>query len=452
VVIQWLDYLGTLRSRILPIASFASLMSNSGSLGISKGNLGTTQNDHMSEVCDPVGQIMVRPDLQSLRMMDVATEDARGPDGSLQRTATVMASFDDDEEGKPLDLCPRSRLHMFTEQLKQEHGVHVLVGFEIEITFVRRRNSKDRTNDSSFEPLDQHNWGSLTDRQLLDFYPLLTNIVNTLKAIGIPVQHFHSEAGAGQYEFVLPPLPSVQAVDTLVQAKQCIQRLVAAAGAEQGEEWRATCHPMPFPGIGTAAHAHVSLNSDSKTDEEVAVIQKSFIAAVLEHLPGLCAFMMPQPISYNRVAEDSWTGGVWVAWGTQNRETPLRHVAATGGNGIGKGSRWEIRCLDGMANMYLALAALLGVGVYGIKEKIELRMQDCCVNPSQLSDGGRSDLGVEKRLPGSLHEALEALKEDEELQGAVGTAVKHYLGLKKAEQKVLGEMQEERRVWEIERY
>ncbi len=46
-----------------------------------------------------------------------------------------------------------------------------------------------------------------------------------------------------------------------------------------------------------------------------------------------------------------------MAWGTQNRETPLRRI---------KSGRWEIRCLDGLANMYFALSAILAAGMLGL--------------------------------------------------------------------------------------
>ena len=72
------------------------------------------------------------------------------------------------------------------------------------------------------------------------------------------------------------------------------------------------------------------------------------------------------------MADDSWTGGTWIAWGSQNREVPLRRSEEL---------RWEIRCLDGCANMYLALAAVFAVGLKGVKEGKEMSMKDC---PSKL--------------------------------------------------------------------
>jgi len=115
---------------------------------------------------------------------------------------------------------------------------------------------------------------------------------------------------------------------------------------------RATLHPQPFPGVGTAAHAHISLVSPD-------LEKQFFVGGVLKHLPAICAFSMPEAESYDRVKDDQWTGGTWVAWGTQNRETPLRRV---------ENGRWEVRCVDGFANMYLAVGAVVAAGLLGLKE------------------------------------------------------------------------------------
>ncbi|KAK4540874.1 hypothetical protein LTR36_008816 [Oleoguttula mirabilis] len=451
IIVQWLDFLGTLRSRWLPINSFRGMIKAGSRIGMTKGNLGTLQNDHVSPVCDPVGQVMVEPDVTSLRLMH--NQVAGAFEKSSPRTATVMARLVD-EDGKPLQLCPRAQLQKYVDALEHESQIHLLVGFEIEVIFLRRRPRRTSSDTSAnpqepddvFEPLDtNHAWGTLTDEQLINAYPLVTTIATALTNMGIELQTFHSESGAGQYEFVLPPLPPVQAVDVLVQARQCIQQVAAA------HQLRATYHPMPFPGIGTAAHAHISLNSRTLETDELECLEQSFMARVLEHLPGLCALTMPEAVSYGRVIDDSWTGGTWVAWGTQNREVPLRRVGGVGG---GKGSRWELRCLDGMANMYLALGAIVGAGLAGVRSGAVMTMKDCGANPTKLSALQKHELGITQRLPTSIEQAVEALEQDLTLAQALAPGlVHHYVSIKRAEQEMLDGMPElERRVFLIERY
>jgi glutamine synthetase len=277
------------------------------------------------------------------------------------QTATVMASFEE-EDGSAVTLCPRSLLASVVSSLQSQFALTFLVGFEIEITFCRRR---EETSEDPFEPLDDHAWSTFTDRQYLESYPLIMGIANALADIGVLIEQTHSESGAGQYEFVLPPVPPVQAVDTPIQTRQCIQQTAATNGL------RATCHAQPFLGIGTACHANISFYSTART-EDLEKQQMHFMAFVLAHLPGLCAFTMSEAVSYARVADDSWTSGSWVAWGTQNRETPLRRIAAPDGSS----ARWEVRCLDGMGNMYLALYTIIRAGLQGLIDSTEMTLRD----------------------------------------------------------------------------
>jgi glutamine synthetase len=262
---------------------------------------------------------------------------------------------------------------------------------------------------------------------------LLVEIATSLSDIGIEVQQFHSESGQGQYEFVLGPQPLLSAVDSLIQARQVVAQISAFHGL------RATLHPKPFPGIGTAAHAHISLDPPDRD-------LQFFVGGVLSHLPAICAFTMPEEVSYGRVADDSWTGGTWVAWGTQNREVPLRRVS---------GGRWEIRCLDGFANMYFAMSAILAAGIQGLKSNVvDFPQRDVAVNPSRLDEAGRATYGVTQKLPTTFREARFELERDDELVEALAEGfVKDYLMMKQSEQEMLGKMSDEdRRVWLIERY
>jgi len=332
VYVEWLDYMATMRVRIVPFAEFERLIKTGSRIGISRGNTGTLQNDGTTPAVNTTGQVYIEPDLTTLR---------RTHKKDPLVSATVLA-FWRDEEGRPIEGCPRRGLQILLDDLSTTHSTSLLVGFEIEVTFLSR-NPNDPTNPYS-ALTKTHAWGTLTPEQWLQL-PFLAEIATSLADIGIPIQQFHAEAGAGQYEFVLPPLPPLAAVDTLVQARQVIAQIAAT------HNLRATLHPQPFSGIGTAAHAHISLSSP---DKELAF----FVGGVLKHLEAICAFSLPEAVSYDRVVDDSWTGGTWIAWGTQNRETPLRRVNR---------GRWEVRCLDGMANMYLAMAAIVGAGLLGLK-------------------------------------------------------------------------------------
>lgn len=138
-------------------------------------------------------------------------------------------------------------------------------------------------------------------------------------------------------------------------------------------------------------------------------------------------------------------GNRWVTWGTQNREAPLRKI---------EGSHWEFKCLDGLANPYLALASVLLAGTNGVTAKEKLIWQDCEVDPASLTQNDRKELNVSEMLPASVEEALRALGDDEELSDLLGSElVERYNSVKQFELKFLESMDdEERRQFLIARY
>lgn len=76
------------------------------------------------------------------------------------------------------------------------------------------------------------------------------------------------------------------------------------------------------------------------------------------------------------------------------------------------------------------------------------------VNPSKLSDEERINLGITRKMPTTINEALDALEQDTVLEAQFSDGlVAHYLGLKESEQEMLhGIEEQQRRIWLIERY
>jgi glutamine synthetase len=424
VYVQWLDYLGTLRTCMMPIAGFRRLITSGERIGISLGNIGTLQNDRVTPAISSAGQMYVEPDTSTLRLSH-----SRDPLAS----ATVIGSFCDKEGGRS-DECPRNTLRTLVDRFSNDHDITFLAGFEIEVVFLKQ------DSEGQYSPwTTNHAWGTFTPEQFEVALPMLAEIADELANIGIDVQQFHSESGLGQYEFVLAPLPIVEAIDTLVQARQVVQQIARL------HKLRATLHPMPLKGVSSGQHVHISLNSTTLSPEDLNKKEFAFFASVLEHLPSLCAFLLPNEASYARIADNMWTSGTWVAWGTQNREVPLRRVDQC---------RWEIRCLDGFANPYLALSALLAAGLNGVESKKQMVVKDCTTNPAHLTKAQLEELGITEKMPTSLEQSLQELEKDDMLRRFVNPRlIDDYVVMKRAEKEMLNEMDgEERHVWLIERY
>lgn len=112
VYVQWLDYMATIRTRMVPIKEFDRIMRSGSRIGISQGNTGTLQNDGSTPVMNPIGQIYVEPDLRSLR---------RTHKRDAIPSATVL-SFWRDERGHPIRECPRANMELLINELQYNHG------------------------------------------------------------------------------------------------------------------------------------------------------------------------------------------------------------------------------------------------------------------------------------------------------------------------------------------
>lgn len=176
---------------------------------------------------------------------------------------------------------------------------------------------------------------------------------------------------------------------------------------------------------GNGFHAHISVHRTSegghhhqKPKETLSDFESSFLAGVLDDLPAVAAFALPTPASYRRVVDGAFTGGTYVSWGAENRECPIRLC-----NAKSPGSRnFEIRPLDGTANIYLALASIIGLGYAGIKSKRRLRVQNYSgsFGAASLSEKEREALGIVQRMPLSWEEGRGVLARNEALRDVLG--------------------------------
>ena len=425
--LQYLDYTATPRLRVIPVKHALAVLQDKTSLdlGITKASLGLLQNDTIIAGENATGEYRLQAVLSSLKP------------GPSERFASMQGEFREDD-GSAATLCPRSVLRRALLESKL-HGLDFVLGFEIEIVFLAHTSeaTSGKHRYTTISDSDGHAWSSARMLQGGIITKMAEEIYDTLAKSGIYLEQWHPESSSGQYEFVLPPLPPVEAVDTLLHAREIICTVAAR------HSMRATLHPKPFPMMaGSASHVHISISSSNGQQKEV---YESFYAGILAHLRAICAFTYSTAASYDRVADGCWAGGRWVTWGTQNREAPLRKIS---------GSHWEVKCLDGLANMYLAMAAIISAGVEGVVTRGTLDWKDCEEDPAKLSSEDRAKLGIEEQLPASLEEALEELAEDDGLGEMLGKdVVAGYIGVKKAEADLLNGMEaEERREWIIDRY
>src|SRR5438067_993420 len=159
------------------------------------------------------------------------------------------------------------------------------------------------------------------------------------------------------------------------------------------------------------------------------------VVGVLTHLPGLLAVTCPSVNSYLRLAPDMWSSA-YTCWGPDNREAAVR-VASPFHGRVEASTNIEVKAVDGSANPYLALGAIVAAGLDGIERGLDPG-EPVAFNPHDLSDSERSARGI-RRYPTTLLEALKELEKDELLLDATGAARAHeFVGVRRAEWADLG--------------
>ena len=163
---------------------------------------------------------------------------------------------------------------------------------------------------------------------------------------------------------------------------------------------------------------------------------ESYIAGQLACLPFILPMFAPTVNSYKRLVEGAWAPTT-LTWAIDNRTTALRALP-----GSNSSTRLETRVVGSDSNPYLAMAACLAAGLYGIKNKLELKI-------SATIGNGYADKknGV---LPANLWEATQAMKTSPIAKEILGEAfVKHFAATREWEWKQFSKVVTD---WELKRY
>jgi len=249
------------------------------------------------------------------------------------------------------------------------------------------------------------------------FQDLRSEMVLTLEQLGIDIEAQHHEvATAGQAEIDMRFKPLVQMADQLMWFKYVLKNVAYR------HNHTVTFMPKPiFEDNGSGMHTHVSIWKEGKPlfagDKYAGVSQDALyaIGGILKHCKSLCAFTNPTTNSYKRLVP-GFEAPVNLAYSSRNRSAAIRIPMYSTSP---KAKRIEFRTPDPSCNGYLAFSAIVMAVIDGIQNKID---------PGDPLDKNIYNLPPEElaeipSAPGSLDEALAALKADKEflLKGDVFT-------------------------------
>jgi glutamine synthetase len=329
----------------------------------------------------PMGEIRLFPDPSTLTTFpahgdhipfDLVLCDARMPDGS------------------PWPYCPRTALKNAIARLRSEAGLTMKVAFEHEFVV----KGLNQVAHPAFSLSSGRNVSHLADL-----------VLATLAKAGISLEQFQAEYGTDQFEISSIPTDPLTAADRVVLTLEVIRDCAKQLGLH------ASFLPKPaLNAAGNGVHMHFSLYRNGKpmtaAKDWVTDTAGAFAQGILDQAESVVPFTCLSTNSYLRLRPHSWVGS-YTCLGVKNREAMIRLVPRTqDAKGHNPNASLEYRTTDATANVYLALAAIIGAGLDGLKAKRP--PTNISQDPDGISEVERNELGL-RHLPQSMDEALAKL-------------------------------------------
>ncbi|GAB3502036.1 glutamine synthetase [Spirosoma knui] len=270
-----------------------------------------------------------------------------------------------------LFACPRSLLKRVAAQC-HELGFHAEFSQEFEwFNFRETPQSLQQKAFQQLEPLTPGMFGYSILRPSLES-GFNQDLFDLLGQFDIALEGLHTETGPGVYEAAILHDEVIRAADKAVLFKTAVKEIAYRHNliATFMAKWNAE---LP----GCSGHIHQSLWNadqtknlffDSAQPERMSELMKQYIAGQLYCLPHITPMFAPTINSYKRLVEGAWAPTT-VTWSIDNRTTAIRVL-----NHKEAYTRVEHRVSGSDTNPYLAIAAALASGLYGIRHKLSLNI------------------------------------------------------------------------------
>lgn len=370
-------------------------------------DLNTVPGYAMSSWETGYGDMVMTPDLATLRLVPW-----------LPGTALVIADLSW-ADGSPVAVSPRAILRRQLDRLAQRDLI-ADVATELEfIVFDQSYRAAWATGYRDLTPASDYNidYAIMASSRM---EPLLRDIRLGMQGAGLRVEAIKGECNNGQQEIGFRYDEALVTCDNHAIYKNGAKEIADQHGKSL------TFMAKYDEREGNSCHIHLSLRGadDSATFADgsggMSATFRSFVAGLLATVRELTLFFAPNINSYKRFADGSFAPTA-VAWGMDNRTCALRVV------GHGRSIRVECRVPGGDVNQYLAVAALIAGGLYGIDRDLEL---------GEPYAGNAYDAQDVERLPTTLGEAAALFGDSVLTREAFGDdVVAHYLNNARVELK-----------------
>ena len=339
--------------------------------------------------------------------------------------------------GKPLSVCPRQLLKGVVARA-EKMGASPVFGMEFEwFNFKETPQSLEQKQYLSPEPLTPGMFGYSVLRASQN-QPYFAALMDDMAAFDIPIEGLHTETGPGVYEAAILYGDALATADRGMLFKTAAKEIGHRFGIMPSfmAKWNSK---LP----GCSGHLHQSLWSGEKNlffNEEdpnrMSDLYKSYVAGQLRCLPEILPFFAPTINSYKRLVDGYWAP-TRATWGVDNRTVACRVIP-----GSSKSTRLETRVPGSDVNPYLAIAAALASGLYGVENSLAL--EDGPIRGSAYRES------TKERLPRNLHEANARLSESRIARELFGEEfVDHFVKSRDWEWR---QFQDSITNWELQRY
>lgn len=335
-------------------------------------------------------------------------------------------------------VCPRGTLRRV---LKRAADAGYAVNASAEFEFFLFEESPHSIRDKDFRDLKSltpgwFGYSVLRSSVHAEFYHELLALGRDMD---FPIEGLHTETGPGVLEAAIVYSDALTAADRGVLFKTFTKVLAQRRG------WMATFMAKWSPNWpGQSGHLHVSLTQDGRPvffdasrEHAMSDEMRWFVGGQQQLMPELLAMVASTVNSYTRLIPGFWAP-TDATWGIENRTCALRVIG-----GSPKSQRVEYRLAAADINPYIALAAAIGSGLWGIENRIE---------PDAPIKGNAYAVqhAPERALPRTLGEAAVRLAGSSAAKDLFGEAfVQHYAATRDWEER---EFRKAVTDWELQRY
>ena len=351
------------------------------------------------------------------------------------KTALFLAEF----TGRAEAVCPRGTLRRVLERAA---NMGYAVSAAAEFEFFMFAETPESVREKGYRNLKSMTPGSfgysvLRNSVHSDLYHKLLDLGEAMR---FPIEGLHTETGPGVLEAALIYCEALEAADRAALFKTFAKVLAQRHGlmATFMAKWS---NSVP----GQSGHLHISLRKtngdsvfhDASKPHDMSDAMRWFVGGQQALMPELLAMIACTVNSYSRLVPGYWAP-TSATWGVENRTTALRVI-----RGGPSSQRVEYRIAAADINPYIALAAAIGSGLWGIEHRIE---------PDAPIEGNAYDRDhpPHRRLPATLYEAAERLSASDCARTLFGDAfVEHYAATRQWEER---EFRKAITDWELARY